>query len=287
MDAIRPDVSPAETSGEFCYGHPKTPTRLHCTRCGRPICDRCAIPAAVGQHCPECFAEARRSAPKVRTALQAGAPATLAIIVINVVFYALQQLIPGFTTSLLAYSPAIAQGEWYRLISAMFLHAGIWHIVFNMLALYYLGPAVEQTLGTARFTILYMVSGSFASAVSYLIAPITSPSLGASGAIFGVFAVVMVLAYHRRMNPGANQLLRNLVGLLILNAALFFVVSNIDIWAHIGGFAAGAALGFAYDRDQGARQSTGLDIAATAVLLIVAIVIVIARTGAITGTPPS
>src|SRR5918999_196926 len=85
--------SPEET--EYCYGHPKTPTRLHCTRCDRPICGRCAIPASVGQHCPECVAEARKSAPKVRSAIAANAPVVSGILVINVVMW----LIQSFSTS--------------------------------------------------------------------------------------------------------------------------------------------------------------------------------------------
>jgi membrane associated rhomboid family serine protease len=218
--------------------------------------------------------------------MAAKAPATLALIVINVVFYIAQQMLPHFTTSLFAYSPAIASGEWYRLVSAMFLHESIMHIGFNMLALYYLGPMVEDLFGTPRFLVAYLVSGVFASAVSFLIAPINSPSLGASGAIFGIFAVVMVLAYNRRSNPGASALLRNLIGLLVLNAALFFVVPNIDIWAHVGGFLAGALLGFAFDHSKGSTRWSAVDFGATALLMAAAVIIVVARTAAIKAGNP-
>src|ERR671915_1652945 len=79
------------TEVETCYLHPDTPTKLRCSRCDRPICGRCAIPASVGQHCPECVAEARRSAPRVKSALRATAPATFTILGINVVVFVIQQ----------------------------------------------------------------------------------------------------------------------------------------------------------------------------------------------------
>ena len=219
----------------------------------------------------------------MRTVMAARAPVTLVLIVVNVVTFVAQQLIPGFTTHLYAFSPAIAHGQWYRLFTAMFLHAGTMHIVFNMLALFYLGPMAEDIIGKARFAVGYLVSGLFASAVSYLISPFLSPSLGASGAIFGVFALVMVLAYKRRSDPGANALLRNLIGLLVLNALLFFVFSNIDIWAHIGGFVGGAILGFAFDRPHSTRSWSIIDGTAPVFLLALTILIVVVRTAGLPG----
>src|ERR687895_2650521 len=98
VSSVPPDASQRaleEDQRAFCYGHPDTPTGLRCTRCDRPICGRCAIPASVGQHCPECVAEARRSAPKVRSALRATAPVVMTILIINVVMW----LIQSFSTS--------------------------------------------------------------------------------------------------------------------------------------------------------------------------------------------
>lgn len=282
MDTARPGPSPEETAESFCYGHPKVPTKLRCSRCGRPICGRCAIPASVGQHCPECVAEARRNAPKVRTVLRAEAPGTFALIVINVVVYGLQQVVPGLTGAWVAFPPAIADGQWYRLITSMFLHASVWHIGFNMLALYYFGPVVERRFGTGRFALLYLVSGFVSSASSYLIEPPQVPSLGASGAIFGIFAVVMVLAFNRRHDPGANQLLRSLFGLLVLNGLLVFFVPNIDVWAHVGGFLGGIALGFAYDRG-GRGAGKAAEAVVTVVLVAVAVAVIAARTAGLNG----
>jgi membrane associated rhomboid family serine protease len=285
MDTPHSGISTEESAEEHCYGHPGTPTRLHCTRCERPICGRCAIPASVGQHCPECVAAARRSAPRVHGVLRATAPATYGLIVANVVCYVAQQLVPGFTPALIASSPDIAAGDWYRLITSMFLHAGIWHIGFNMLALYYFGPTVEQAFGTPRFVALYMATGFFASVASYLFSPLLTQSLGASGAIFGIFAVVMVLAFNRRRDPGANEMLRSLLGLLVLNMALVLFVHNINLWAHAGGFLSGIALGAAYDQFARRPASTVVQVAATAAVVVAGIALTVVRTTSIHQSP--
>ncbi len=90
-------VSVEDPEATYCYGHPKTPTRLHCTRCDKPICGRCAVPASVGQHCVWCVAEAAKSAPKVKSALQASSPVVMGIIGISVLLW-LAQSISGLTT---------------------------------------------------------------------------------------------------------------------------------------------------------------------------------------------
>src|SRR5688500_13450135 len=153
-------TAPEET--EYCYGHPKTPTKLHCSRCDRPICGRCAIPASVGQHCPNCVAEARKAAPKVRSALRANAPVVFTLLVINVTLWVLQSFAPGLglTERFASFPPAIAAGEWFRLITPMFLHAPntFWHIGFNSYALFIFGPNVEQAFGHVRFLALYLIS---------------------------------------------------------------------------------------------------------------------------------
>src|SRR5687768_8442729 len=136
---VAPDfgtTAPEET--EYCYGHPKTPTKLHCSRCDRPICGRCAIPASVGQHCPECVAEARKSAPKVRSAMGATAPVVTGILGINIVVFILQFFIPGFTERFAMIPGAIADGEYWRLITPVFMHSEgfLLHIIMNSYILY-------------------------------------------------------------------------------------------------------------------------------------------------------
>ncbi len=263
-------------SPERCYAHPREITGLHCTRCGRPICARCAIPASVGQHCPDCYAADRRSMRKARPAAAVRAPVTLVLIGINVAMFLAQQAVPGFTTSLWASTPAIASGEWYRLITSAFLHAGVWHILLNMIALYYFGPPAEEAFGRLRFLALYLVSGYLAAVTSYWLEPIGVPSLGASGAIFGLFGAVIVLAYKRRHAAAGGAMLRSLAWLLALNLVIGVVVPHIDLWAHLGGLVAGAILGFLYDRSS-APASAALQVLGTLALVAAGVALTVVR----------
>lgn len=233
----------------FCYGHPSTPTKLRCSRCERPICGRCAIPASVGQHCPECVAEARRSAPKVRTALQAQAPAVAAIIAINVVVFAAQMFSPDVTTRFASFPPLIALGEVWRLFTPMFLHSTdfIFHILMNMYVLYIYGPAVEQAYGTKRFVPMYLICGFTGSVASYNLSDCRALGVGASGAIFGIAGVLLVYLYRRRTTTFTNSAYKNILMFVGLNLMIGFVFSGIDNWAHIGGLAGGIALGAGID----------------------------------------
>jgi membrane associated rhomboid family serine protease len=255
-------VTGPETSEEnYCYAHPDTPTRLRCSRCDRPICGRCAIPASVGQHCPECVAEARRSAPKVRSALRATAPVVMTILIINVVIWVIQTASPSepgtpfdvVTFALGAMPERIAAGEWYRLITPMFLHApdSFWHIGFNSYALYLFGPNMEQGLGKRRFLILYLVAGFTGSAASYTFGSCGRVGVGASGAIFGVLGGLLVYLYNRRRSTFVRQYMRNILFLIVINLVFGFVFPSIDNLAHIGGLVGGAALGLSLDEAPG------------------------------------
>ena len=244
-----------ETDVTYCSGHPDTPTRLRCSRCDRPICGRCAIPATVGQHCPWCVAEARKSAPKVRSAMAATAPAVVAIVVVNAAFFLAQQLLPSITFRLGAIPPAIAEGQWYRLVTPMLLHVGLWHIALNMLVLWIYGPSVEQAFGTARFAAMYVISGFMGGVASFALGPCRSLGVGASGAIFGIVGVLLVHLYNRRRSAFVAGYLKNLLLFIGLNMVLGLVWTRIDLWAHLGGLLAGVALGLGYDRSDGAGGS--------------------------------
>ena len=255
------DISPSEAAPgqtleettEYCYGHPKTPTRLHCTRCDRPICGRCAIPASVGQHCPECVAEARRSAPKVRTALRANAPAVYTILGINIGMFLLQLFTGGnigVVTDALVMEPAlIASGEWYRLFTPMIIHGGVFHLGLNCYVLYLFGPNVEQAFGTARFVVMYVVAGFMGSAFSFAFPP-DNPSLGASGAIFGVAGILLVYLYKRRRETFIGPYLRNIIFFIVANLILGLTIFGgiVDNFAHFGGLIGGILLGIGFDQ---------------------------------------
>jgi membrane associated rhomboid family serine protease len=242
----------AEDEQLYCYGHPKTPTRLRCSRCERPICGRCAIPASVGQHCPECVAEARRTAPKIRSALGATAPAVTTIIVINVIAFVLQRLVPSLTSDYASFAPAIADGEYWRLMTSMFLHSPsfIFHILMNMYVLYIYGPNVEQAFGTPRFVLMYLICGFTGSAMSYNLSSCVG-GVGASGAIFGVAGVLLMYLYKRRASTLMHHAYRSILAFVGLNLAIGFMIPVIDNWAHIGGLLGGVALGAGLDDSRG------------------------------------
>ena len=269
---------PEQDDQLYCYGHPKEPTRLRCSRCDRPICGRCAIPASVGQHCPECVAEARKSAPKVRTAMQATAPATMAIIGIVVFVFVLQVLLGREVESELMLSPfMIDQGEWWRLLTPILVHAGALHLFLNMYILFLYGPNVEQTFGTARFIVMFLVSGFMGSAFSYAIPP-DNLSVGASGAIFGVVGVLVVYLYRRRSSHVMAHYLRGMGFFIVANLAFGFIFPGIDNFAHIGGLLGGALMALGFDRSKTSEASSplGLQIATTVGVTALGLVLVFA-----------
>ncbi|HJR44109.1 MAG TPA: rhomboid family intramembrane serine protease, partial [Actinomycetota bacterium] len=241
------------------------------SRCDRPICGRCAIPASVGQHCPECVAEARRSAPKVRTAMQAVAPATMAIIGIDIFVFVLQTLLGGEVTSELMLSPSLVdQGEWWRLLTPMLVHAGALHLFLNMYILFLYGPTVEQTFGTVRFVIMFLASGFLGSAFSYAFPP-ANPSVGASGAIFGLVGVLLVYFYRRRRSQFMGHYLRSMSIFIVANLAFGFLFPGIDNFAHIGGLLGGALLGLGFDRGQASEASSPIGLQISTAVGVVAL----------------
>lgn len=254
------EILATEDEQEYCYGHPGTPTRLHCSRCDRPICGRCAIPATVGQHCPECVAEARRTAPKVRTALAATAPVTRAILILTAIAFVGQLLIPGFT-GLLAMRPLLAaDGQWWRFVTPMLVHGGAFHLIMNGYVLFAIGPAVEQRYGPLRFGVIYLIAGIGGSVASFTFNECNILGVGASGAILGLLGALIADLYQRRTSPNARMQLKGMlqwVGFIFAFGLLFEVLSlagirvlSIDNYAHAGGLVTGALLGWALRSDE-------------------------------------
>lgn len=239
----------AEQQPPVCPRHPDRTSYVRCQRCGRPTCPECQRPAAVGVHCVDCVAEAARNAPQARSALggravQGRPVVTLTIIALCVASYALQWAVPGWTTRW-AFSPAAGVVEPWRFLTAAFLHSTglLLHIAFNMLALWMLGPYLEQTLGRLRFATLYVLSAIGGSVAAVLLVPVVggwnTGAVGASGAVFGLFGAVLVVL--RRLGRDA----RGIVGIILVNVALSFL-PGIAWQAHLGGLVVGAALGAAY-----------------------------------------
>jgi membrane associated rhomboid family serine protease len=258
-----------------CYRHPDRATYVRCNRCNRYICPECMRDAAVGHQCAECVGEGAKTVRQARTQF-GGMPVstpvvTYVLIGINVVMFALQMLAPGLERELVLFSPAVADGQWYRLLSSAFLHYGPMHIVFNMWALYVIGPPLEIALGRLRFSSLYLMSALGGSVVVYLLSTLGGQTAGASGAVFGLFGATFVVG--RRLNMDT----RWVIGLIAINLVITFVVPNISWQGHLGGLVTGAAIAAAYAYAPRKHRSA-IQIAATVGLLLLFMLLIWWRT---------
>ncbi|MED7928695.1 rhomboid family intramembrane serine protease [Nonomuraea sp. LP-02] len=263
-----------------CYRHPDKETWVRCQRCERPICPDCMRDAAVGFQCPECVAEGNRGIRQARSTFGGNVVrtpiVTYAILVINLLIFGAQYLTGDRVTSELAMWPAgVALGEQYhRLITAAFVHGGVMHILFNSWALYVVGPYLERSFGHARYLAIYLISALGGSVLGLWLDPLTQPTVGASGAIFGLFGAVFVVG--RRLNMDV----RGIAVLIVINLAITFVVSGISWTGHVGGLITGsllaAAIAYAPSRNRTLWQA-----ATVAGVLIVLIALVLVRVSAI------
>jgi membrane associated rhomboid family serine protease len=203
------------------------------------------ISAPVGFQCPECVAAGRVAVPKNRFggSFNTVPKVTRWILVTCVSIFVLEFLLGGtngFAIDFGMIPIAIVQGEWWRLITATLLHGSILHLLFNMYALYWLGPQLERTLGYLRFGALYFLAALGGSVASYWFSPIYTISVGASGAIFGLITATIVIG--RQVNSDVSQLLV----LLGINVVIGFFQPNIDWRAHLGGAVIGAAVAYVF-----------------------------------------
>lgn len=264
-----------DTSTTACYRHPNRPAALGCSRCGRPICLDDAVDAPVGYLCPECARVPRR---QVRASRAAAATLTKVLVGANLLLFVLQQVPSApfggaLTRDLILFGPAVAAGEWWRVVTGGFLHGSVIHVGFNAYLLWLLGNMLEPETGSGRFGAVY-AAGLFGGAGGALLLSWGSPVLGASGAVFGLMGAAMVGMRRRGINPW-----RSSIGtLVILNLVFTFAAPNISIGGHLGGFAGGALAALPLFQAQlptrSARQGAAWGIAAAvgglAVLLGVA-----------------
>ena len=206
-------------------------------------------PTPVGMRCPECASERTRvrSGPAA-TSQVGGNPATVTLIAINVVVFLAEMATGsgGFSSTssdlINEYGligAMVADGEPYRLLTSGFLHAGFMHIAFNMIALYFLGRVLEPSIGTPRFLLVYFASLLAGSLGAILLSSNIAITVGASGAVFGLFAATFIIAYGRGLGTVANE-----IGVIIgINLLLTFTISGISIGGHIGGLIGGAICG--------------------------------------------
>jgi membrane associated rhomboid family serine protease len=272
------------TQTQTCYRHPSRETGVSCSNCGRPICPSCMTPTPVGMRCPECSKD--KTPVRTLSSMHANPTVTMALIVINAVaFLASGQFGVGSSASSnqvfangALYGPLIDQNnEYWRLVTSGFLHAGFIHIAFNMYLLYMLGNMLEPALGNVKFALVYVVGLLGGSFGALLVNP-TAVTVGASGAIFGL----MGAAFFELRNRGIDPFQSGIGGLILLNLAFSFVLSNISIGGHIGGLIGGSLAMLAWHEADKRRQPL-LGYAAMAILAVAAVAGSIAVAGRSTG----
>jgi membrane associated rhomboid family serine protease len=254
------------------------------------------VDASVGFQCPECV----RTGSGTGHAPAASRPRTLAggavtadprlltkiLIGNNLGVFLLQmslgdtftnhfELVGRASFSISGPIEGVAEGQWYRLLTAMFLHGSYIHILFNMLSLWWIGGPLEAALGRARYLALYFVSGLAGSALTYLIAAPNLPSLGASGAIFGLFGATAVLMRRLRYD------MRPVIALLVINLIFTFGWSNIARQAHIGGLVGGVVVGYAMVHAPRERRAL-VQYGVCALVLAAVVVMTLLRTAQLT-----
>jgi membrane associated rhomboid family serine protease len=237
------------------------------------------IPASVGFQCPECVSEGRKDVRQARTVYggvvrpgQMGL-VTKILIGINVAAFLITvssgaNVLNGKGSSTIydrfSLVPAeVAHGQWYRLITAAFLHYGIWHIFVNMYALLVLGPQLEAALGRVRYVALYTLAGIGGGVLSLALGPVNEQAAGASGAIFGLFGALYIIARHQKLQTNL------IVGMIALNLVFSFTFSNIDWRGHVGGLVVGAAVAAVYAYAPRGRRWPQMQIAGVAVVAVI------------------
>ena len=289
----------------YCYRHPDRETGLSCSECGRPICYECMTPAPVGLRCPEHSGKPQGIQKVTRAAERAVTgvgsrrvnAVTLTLIGINVAVY-LAELASGGSVSGTgnwifdhgalfasgaytqggvgtlpkgAFAPGyhlvgVAHGEWWRLVTAAFLHYGPLHLAMNMYSLFYAGTILEHVIDRWRFALLYLVSGIAGSAGALLLTP-NGLTVGASGAIFGILGALFVLERRGVIQSGGQ-----IATLLVINLVFTFALSSyISVGGHLGGLAGGVVLMVALLQfRRSALRSVGVAAAVTVVAVVLA-----------------
>jgi membrane associated rhomboid family serine protease len=246
-------VTDADTQ-QHCAFHPDRRAGVVCQRCDKYICPACMHQASVGFHCPDCVRQGRQKVVRGNAAFgrtPSAIPVTMGLIAINVVVFLIQiaagdefvgrinignKVIHDYGLNAGAISDG---GEWYRIITSAFLHANLIHLLFNMYALYIIGPTVERALGPVRYVIVYATALLAGSAGALIVEP-DALTVGASGAIYGLLGALIVLFRNR----GISIWQSGLAITLFLNLVITLSISNISIGGHIGGLVGGATAAF-------------------------------------------
>ena len=248
-----------------CYRHPDRETGVSCSNCGRAICPDCMTATPVGMRCPECSRD--RTPVRTLRSMHANPTVTYVLIAINVLIYFGASQGSGAYRDFALDGPDVANGDVWRLLTSGFLHYGIFHLLTNMYALYWLGQMIEPAVGNVRFAALYFASLLAGSFGALLVSP-NALTAGASGAIFGLLGAAIVMARSR----GINLMASGLLPILFINLAItFFPGVNISIGGHIGGFIGGGLVALAMDQTARRRLPQAIGLGASAAVAVLAV----------------
>ncbi|MCG5219662.1 rhomboid family intramembrane serine protease [Streptosporangium sp. KLBMP 9127] len=272
----QPD-QPGPEAVPTCYRHPERETYVRCQRCERPICPDCMREASVGHQCVECVRAGGKTVRQAKAVFGGRAVVTpvvtYALLALNIVAYGIETLFTETIVNEFAMNSVAVgiYGEWWRLVTGAFLHYplsyggfGIAHILFNMWALYAIGPELERRLGSVRFGVLYLLSAIGGSVAVYLFGVV---AVGASGAIYGMFGALFVISRRLGYDP------RGVLWLIGINVVITFLVPGISWQGHLGGLVTGvivaAALAYAPEKNRDAIQLVAAAVIFAALVLTV------------------
>lgn len=257
-----------------CYRHPERETYVSCSDCGRGICPDCMTFGPVGIRCPDHAstsgkaAAPRRAARRTARSLSGSGPiVTYALIAISVGVFLLELLMGGQINGTgnwlyqhgVLFGPLVADGEWWRLVTSMFLHYGLIHVGLNMLVLWFIGPALEDYFGHWRYALLYVVSGLAGSAGALIVSP-NALTVGASGAIWGLMGAAVVLEARRIYVFGGQAM-----GLVVFNLIFTLLIPGVSLGGHIGGGIGGAVAALVFSSLRRNPRLATLSVAAVGV----------------------
>ena len=224
-----------------CYRHPSRETGVSCSNCGNPICPDCMTPTPVGMRCPDCARQKTQTRSLQSIAVEP--IATYVLVALNVAIFIGARSSVSAQNDLILWGPAVADGDYWRLITSGFLHVEITHILLNMLSLFWLGRMIEPALGHVRFVAIYLVS-LLAGSLGVMILSPNDPTLGASGAIYGLLGAAIVMARNRQVSLISSGLLP----ILAINFIFTLSVPGISLGGHLGGLIGGLVATFVVEQ---------------------------------------